>query len=445
MDSRAVSQYFLNYATEESRVLPLSYFANRMFDHSCVIPLRKENWSDILRLLQQMESLARNSALSLFFVLVVNDTTESTQFSDYSFYLEHLKLHAQQISSNLFLESRSKELHLLWVERFDKTPFNQKQGVGLARKIGCDIATRLSAAGLIRNPWIRTTDADATLPENYFCNFPNLNGSAVHFSFSHDTSSFEGKEALTLYEIFLRYYYLGLVWSGSPFAHPSIGSCLAINEEAYVAVRGFPDRTAGEDFHLLNKLRKQAPVHYISDPVISLKGRFSERVPFGTGRATRDIHHLIEKGVPYTLYHPKTFAILKQFLSRVKAILDQPEGSFRLFLQGQLEILAKAHTGLREVFTEFNVFTLLESSYFGRKHSSQRLDHFHSLFDGLKTLRFIRALGRSCNPDVPWQQALLEAPFLETLNEQQTPEKSLVSLISEEKKLFSFSEGAFSV
>lgn len=446
MEARAVSQYLLNYATEESRTLALSSFSAQVFDCSCVIPLRKENWSDVLRLIQQMEALASNTSLSLLIILVVNDTAESNAFSDYRDYLEHFKGQTQRIGTNLFWETRiNTKLHLLWVERFDKNPFNPKQGVGLARKIGCDITIRLSTAGLIRNPWIRTTDGDANLPENYFCDFSGLKGSAIHFSFTHDTSTFEAKEALTLYEIFLRYYFLGLAWSGSPFAYPSIGSCLAIHKDAYVAVRGFPDRTAGEDFHLLNKLKKQGKVHYLADPIISLTGRFSERVPFGTGRATRDIHHLIQKEIPYSLYHPKSFEILRNLLTATKTILHQPEENFDLTLKEQTEKLTKGQIGLQEVFKELQILDLLKSSYFGRKHFQQRLDHFNSLFDGLKTLRFIRALGRFCYQEVAWQEALVKAPFLEAINEQQLSEDSLVSLISEEKRLFSFSGGVFSV
>src|SRR5262249_19650925 len=43
-----------------------------------------------------------------------------------------------------------------------------KQGVGLARKIGNDIALALHADGQIASPWLANTDADVLLPADYF-------------------------------------------------------------------------------------------------------------------------------------------------------------------------------------------------------------------------------------------------------------------------------------
>jgi hypothetical protein len=44
----------------------------------------------------------------------------------------------------------------------------EKQGVGLARKIGCDLALAWGQQGRITSPWIHCTDADVTLPRDYF-------------------------------------------------------------------------------------------------------------------------------------------------------------------------------------------------------------------------------------------------------------------------------------
>ena len=47
-------------------------------------------------------------------------------------------------------------------------PIPAEQGVGLARKIGADLAAQLFIADHITSSWIHSTDADATLPNNYF-------------------------------------------------------------------------------------------------------------------------------------------------------------------------------------------------------------------------------------------------------------------------------------
>ena len=44
---------------------------------------------------------------------------------------------------------------------------NPKQGVGLARKIGTDLALALIAQDRVRSPWILQTDADVALPPSY--------------------------------------------------------------------------------------------------------------------------------------------------------------------------------------------------------------------------------------------------------------------------------------
>ena len=44
---------------------------------------------------------------------------------------------------------------------------NPKQGVGLARKIGTDLALALIEQGRIHSPWILQTDADVALPPTY--------------------------------------------------------------------------------------------------------------------------------------------------------------------------------------------------------------------------------------------------------------------------------------
>src|SRR5262245_52635151 len=62
------------------------------------------------------------------------------------------------------------------------------QGVGLARKIGCDIALALHAAGRVGSPWIHATDADTILPGDYFEQTKRLDpeetGAAI-YSFEH--------------------------------------------------------------------------------------------------------------------------------------------------------------------------------------------------------------------------------------------------------------------
>ena len=85
----------------------------------------------------------------------------------------------------------------------------------------------------------------------------------------------------------MSYYVAGLAMAGSRYAHHSLGSTIAVHAKTYAAVRGYPKRSAGEDFYLLNKICKLAPVERLAGPALSIEARISARVPFGTGPALR--------------------------------------------------------------------------------------------------------------------------------------------------------------
>ena len=198
------------------------------------------------------------------------------------------------------------------------------QGVGLARKIASDLVLEYQRRGQIRRLWMACTDADVVLPVDYLQQLDDLGvtHSAALYGFEHMLEGpAEQQAAMCAYECFLHYYVLGLHWAGSPYAHHSIGSSFAIHARHYAAVRGFPRRKAAEDFYLLNKLVKQAPFHQLQGGAIQIRGRLSDRVPFGTGRALEDIQQL--KG-PYLVYDPRVFLALRRWLWVLHNIDEQP-------------------------------------------------------------------------------------------------------------------------
>ena len=50
--------------------------------------------------------------------------------------------------------------------------FADNEGVGLARKLALDHLTRAWANGVLRAPWLRTTDADVQVPRDYLAAYP---------------------------------------------------------------------------------------------------------------------------------------------------------------------------------------------------------------------------------------------------------------------------------
>ncbi len=199
-----------------------------------------------------------------------------------------------------------------------------KAGAGLARKIGCDIAAALWADGKLEQPWLFNTDADVLLPTDYFqapqSDFPV---SALLFAFRHEPSGDgEAVDAATAaYESWLRYYVVGLAWAGSPYAFHTVGSCLALHAQAYCLARGFPKRDAAEDFHLLAKMAKIAPLQRIDHVRVTIKSRLSSRTPVGTGAR---VGSLLE-GKPLTFYNPKSFEVLSAVLHGLRQWAADPQ------------------------------------------------------------------------------------------------------------------------
>ena len=256
----------------------------------------------------------------------------------------------------------------------------RRQGVGLARKIAADMACASIAAGRITSPWIHMTDADAELPADYFAHVPDDPGCALH-PFRHEAPP-ELADAMRLYELHLSYYVNRLGWAGSPYAFHTIGSTMAIHADTYVKVRGVPKRNAGEDFHLLNKAAKVAPIHRLSHPEIRLKARLSTRVPFGTGpalsRMTGDDHPLS--------YAPESFNRLAEVIAHIDSAAPLSNESAAL-----LEELGYPRFRTQAQRQRRRPETLRKAT--------------HEWFDGLRTLRFIH-LARRFHPDQPLAESL---------------------------------------
>src|SRR5690606_16125567 len=117
-----------------------------------------------------------------------------------------------------------------------------------------------------------------------------------------------------------RHYVMGLRHARSPQAFHAIGSTLAIDADSYAAVRGMPRREAGEDFHLLAKLRKLGPIATAPTAPLGLRARRSARTPFGTGRA---VARLLEDENAPMFEHPAAFDLLRGWLET----LERHDGS----------------------------------------------------------------------------------------------------------------------
>lgn len=275
-------------------------------------------------------------------------------------------------------------------------------GVGTARKIGMDAVLGIMEARGRGGGVICCLDADTLVQENYLsavdAHFQRYGHPAATVAYAHQMPSDPClKAAICHYEIFLRAYVLGLAYAGSPYAHHAVGSTMCCTADGYGAVRGMNRRNAAEDFHFLDKLAKVGKIGLINGTTVFPSPRTSQRVPFGTGR--RMLGFMTGQEEECRLYHPQTFRILRQWLAVMEA--DPARDAD--------EILGHAG-GIHPCLEEY-----LRQSAFGRawrsirKHgrdADQLRRQFHVWFDGLKTLRLIRHLGRSAFPPVPMAAGL---------------------------------------
>ncbi len=294
------------------------------------------------------------------------------------------------------------------------------QGVGLARKIGADIALRFWACGRLRSPWLHCTDADALLPPDYFVRpltlepaaRGKLEPAALLYDFLHEpVAGPENARAVLRYEIFLRYYVLGLRAAGSPYAHQSLGSTIALSPLAYARVRGVPRRAAGEDFHLLAKLAKVGSLTPLRGDPIRLSGRVSTRVPFGTGAGVARELRRLRADAFYPAYDPRVFAWLRVWLGTLadlgtgRAPSEPIEAVFRRHASREPEV---DRASLWGVLVHIGAVGAAEA---GRRRGAR---HLHEWFDALRTLRFIHEVRDRHLPAIPLDEALERAPFVET-------------------------------
>ena len=282
-----------------------------------------------------------------------------------------------------------------------------RQGVGLARKIGADVALALHHAKVVASPWLGCTDADVVLPADYFAQMRALpsHAAAATFPFVHGPESDPARaRAIAHYEATLRYYVQGLRWAGSPYAFHTVGSTLAVHATAYARVRGFPRLLAAEDFYVLDKLRKVGPVVALQGLPLMLSGRVSPRVPFGTGRAM--LRAAQAPDMP-DVYHPHAFIYLRAYLDLLKAAAHAP---LPLHDLPDLPAPLDRHV-LARAIALLGTQKAIDTAHSSTKSLATRRRFLHTWFDAFRTLKFIHHLREHALASLPLCEAAAATPF----------------------------------
>ena len=405
-----VLKYLHQYAVSEWRI---AKGVEPSYSHVLIVPTVNES----VRLLSNIQP-ATQAASNCLVIVVVNakESSPAAVVANNQNFMGAIQSRANRVVS----VSREPEAKLCtWngvdILLIDRTsmPFPDKQGVGLARRIGFDVALGLKHAGKIASPWLHTTDGDAKLAPEYFAMASaDKQASALVYPFWHEVGEQRTAHdrAQILYELSLRYYVLGLRFAGSPYAFHTIGSTMAVHYLAYAQVRGVPCREAAEDFYLLNKLAKVGHIETVQGSPVCLLPRVSNRVPFGTGVSTQRIAQQLEHGRAFQVYDPHTFVLLARWLQ----ILDEfaKTSDIRVLEAGVISGTQADNLALKAVVSRLRVREVLQEASRQAPTPQALSDRLRIWFDAFRTLKFVHAVRDVGFPMQPWHQVFPRACFL---------------------------------
>jgi len=274
-------------------------------------------------------------------------------------------------------------------------------GVGLARKIGMDLALTAFDYSTQNKKLIISLDADCKVQNNYINSiidcFYEKNFPAAVVKFEHHISENETAAAIICYEIFLRYYTLGLKLANSPFAFQIVSSTMVFDLDTYIKVEGMNKRKAAEDFYFLEKIAKRSEIEEINSTTVYPSSRSSWRVPFGTGRSVQRFIDKVQN--EYLLYDPESFLVLKNWLK----VFNNPE---KLSAKEYLSTSENIHPGLYKFLIdnkfEYSWNKIMNNS----KSESQLVRQKIDWFDGFRTLKLIHYLRDKAFPLINMFDAL---------------------------------------
>lgn len=366
----------------------------KYFQYIIVVPAIAER--DTLPKL--IKSLEKNDKLELhntLLLIVVNNSVSSS---------EEVKNDNQKTLA--YLKKIKSKVNISFVDAASsgKEMDDKDGGVGLARKIGMDLAlTKFDYLSINKNIMI-CTDADCIVDSDYISEisqeFNRNNFEAAVVNFAHDISGRdEETKAIICYEIFLRYYVLGLSFAKSDYAFHTIGSTMLCTPDAYVKVEGMNKRKAAEDFYFLEKLAKIYPMGEIKSTFVHPSKRSSWRVPFGTGRSVD--RYLSNSRDEYLLYDPKSFVILKTWL---EVFFDNlvPNPSSLIKISNNISPALSDFLSKQD-FGNFINKVLLKNN---NPNEIEKQKHFW--FDAFRTLKLIHYLRDATYPNINMFDAIDE-------------------------------------
>ncbi len=364
----------------------------RYFQKIIVVPAiaESENLPNFINSLEQNDEL---ELLNTLLLIVVNNSVSSSKEvkQDNQTTLTYLRNIQSKINIS-FLDAAS----------VGKEMDDKNGGVGLARKIGMDLALTKFDYYSINKKILICTDADCSVDSNYLSEisqeFNRNNYETAIVNFEHDIAgNDEETKAIICYEIFLRYYVLGLAYAQSDYAFHTIGSTMLCTPEAYIKVEGMNKRKAAEDFYFLEKLTKVYPIGEIKSTYVHPSKRGSWRVPFGTGKSVD--RYLSNTRDEYLLYDPRSFIVLKNWLDIFFSKSVESSADY-------LKIAKNIDENLFKFLVEQDLQRFLSKVLLNSKNPVEIEKQKHFWFDAFRTLKLIHYFREAAYPNINMFEAI---------------------------------------
>ena len=258
----------------------------------------------------------------------------------------------------------------------------KKKGVGFARKVlfeqiledseADDIIVSLDADTYVKPDYLRT------ISDN-FAHHSSLNAIAVPYYHPLNTVDEVQGRAMLRYELYMRNYAINLLKINSPYGFTALGSAIAMRARALRKIGNITPLQSGEDFYLVQKFCKMGGLSLFNTECVYPAGRYSDRVPFGTGPA-------MQRGAEgiwdsYPIYSYRCFEPIQEAYNSLQALYENrisvTDNEFLSFLQKDGDKM-DIWTDIRRNVADFDHF----------------VKAFHQKADGLRILQYVRAKHR---------------------------------------------------
>ena len=262
----------------------------------------------------------------------------------------------------------------------------KKSGVGFARKVlfesilaDCDpndIVVSLDADTLVKPHYLQSV-ADR------FERNPSMNALAVPYYHPLTGNNETRDRAMLRYEIYMRNYAVNLLRIHSPYGFTALGSAIAMLVKSLRKIGNITPLQSGEDFYLVQKFCKMGGLSLFNTECVYPAGRYSDRVPFGTGPAMQTGANGVWDSYP--IYHHSFFNPIREAYGKVKELYENRfpivENDFLLFLQKDS--------------TKPDIWREIRNNVSDYPHFVKA---FHQKADGLRILQYVREKHRQ-NPE----------------------------------------------